>query len=78
MPTPKQLQNLKGLLSDERRALLGILVADGWSYNQMRLTHGFHPDTVKRYYPQYGGMSKKEGAKLGAAHTHAFRNMRHT
>jgi hypothetical protein len=23
-------------------------------------------------------MSKKEGAKLGAAHTHAFRNMRHT
>jgi len=78
--TAKQLQNLKGPLSPERRALLGSCVADGWSYNQIYLTHRITRLTVKRYYPDYQGMSLVEGAKLGylaMKSTHVFKNVNH-
>lgn len=67
----------KGQVSDERLALLGQCIADGWSKSQIIQTYGFSWKTIKHYHPDYSGLSQVEGAKLGAAARHAFYIMNH-
>jgi len=52
-------------ITPERKALLDVLVADGWPFREMRFTHGFGYDTVKYHYPDYKGMALGEAGKLG-------------
>lgn len=52
-------------LTPERKTLLAQLVKDEWPLRQIRSTHGFGPDTVKRHHPGYVGMDLSEAGKLG-------------
>jgi hypothetical protein len=54
-------------MSPERCALLATLVEDEWPISQMILTHGFRHSTVRKYHPDYRGMSPRERGEIGLA-----------
>jgi hypothetical protein len=55
-------------LSAERLALLDSLVEQGWPLIEMKRTHRFDWHTVRKYHPEYRGISDKtEQGQLGNA-----------
>ena len=54
-------------MTPERCALLATLVEDEWPILQMTLTHGFRHSTVRKYHPDYRGMSPRVAGEIGLA-----------
>ena len=63
-------------LSSARRELLDSLVADEWPIRQIVGTYGFNFYTVKKWYPDYVGMSQVEGGRISKAMKHVDEKMR--
>lgn len=51
-------------LSPERKKLIEDCLADGWSWNQIKKTHGVAYNTMKRHFPGTG-MDLSEAGRLG-------------
>lgn len=54
-------------LTVEKRAVIERCIEDGWPLIQIQRTHSVSWNTLRRRFPSYRGMSKKEGSDLGLA-----------
>jgi transposase len=62
----------KRYLTPERKALLDAAVEDGWPIRQIIATYGIGTHVVKRYYPDYKGMTQYEAGRLSMAMKRAY------
>lgn len=69
-------ENSGRYLSEERKALLDAAVADGWPIRQIIATYGIGTSVVKRYYPNYKGISLEEAHVLSCLSRQVNQNHR--
>ena len=43
-----------------RLETLAECVADGWPVTEIIATHGFSQQTIRKYHPEYGGLSRED------------------
>lgn len=53
-------------ITAERLDIIKQCVADGWPLIQIYRTHKVNWETMRRHFPEYRGLDRREAAKLGA------------
>jgi len=53
-------------LAPEKLAVIKDCMKDGWPLIQIERTHNVAWKTMRKHFPDYRGMNKREAAKLGS------------